>query len=70
MADRGGGCQVNRFKIFDQSDTKMNGEGVVFSDGTTVVKVNGVTMSYSSTIQAQVIPMLEAQGMRFEWMDV
>lgn len=61
---------MNRFKVFDETNMKMNGEGIVFSDGTTVLKLHGVTMSYSPAIQAEVIPMLEAQGLRFEWMDV
>lgn len=60
---------MNRFKVFDVNDIRKNGEGIQFSDGSTVVKIEGVTLSYPKEIQAALIPHLEASGLRLEWMD-
>ena len=59
-----------RFKVFDVDNARDNGEGVQFSDGLTVLRVNGVFLMYPPEIQAQVIPLLEAQRLRLEWMDM
>ena len=61
---------MNRFKVIDTKNPKRNGEGVQFSDGHTIVRMTEhLTLSYSPQVQASLIPNLEAQGYRLEWMD-
>jgi len=60
---------VNRFKVFSIEDIRDNGEGVQFSDGTTVLRIDGVMITYPKEVQGQVTGLLEMQGLRLEWMD-
>lgn len=61
---------MNRFKAILEADPRINGEGIQFSDGYTIVRLNdNLMICCTAEVQAAAIPALEEQGYRLEWMD-